>query len=231
MSRIDQPNESHRLPGWVERHRRRLVPCMPAFLLTSLLLFGPTATAASSPWQLLEDLRASLHKAGPTTATFTHTFIAKGFTTGDEESGFFSLWLPRCLRLNYEEPDEKSFLLCEDEVWQWNFGENIGRHFSVDPGQEPGLDLLLVDVARLRERYSASSEKLADGTFEISLSTIRQQGELSAKVRLDPTRNQVLTVEYRNADGDLTRYEIDEYQPLSHTGLFRPPGDMQWIEE
>jgi outer membrane lipoprotein-sorting protein len=204
---------------------------MPAFLLTTLLLFSPTPAAASSPWQLLKDMRTSLHEAGPTTATFTQTYTPAGFSSGDEESGFFSLWLPRCLRWNYEEPDEKSFLLCEDEVWLWNIGEDSGRYKRIDPGQEPGLDLLLVDVARLQERYSASSEKLADGTFEISLSTTPEQGGLSAKINLDPTRNQVIAMEYRDKEGNLTRFEIGEYQPLSHTGLFRPPGDMQWIEE
>ncbi len=199
--------------------------------LAFLLLTCASSVQASSPWELLEAMRNSLREAGPTTATFTQTYIPAGFTSGDQESGHFSIWLPRCLRWNYEEPEGKSFLLCEDEVWFWNIGENVGRHYQIDPGREPGLDLLLVDVAKLRERYTASSARLEDGTFEISLSTGQGADALAAKVRLDPTSDRVLSMEYTDDEGSLTRFDIGDYQALSHTGLFRPPGDLEWTEE
>jgi len=201
--------------------------------LASLTLPRP-APAQGSPWELLEELRAGLEDAGPITGRFTQTYVPAGFSAGDEESGHLSLWLPRCLRWNYEEPQKKSFLLCDNEVYFWNEDEEGGRHYAVDPLQEPGLDLLLVSVSKLRERYVASSERLDDGTAQISLSTPPREdgdGSFSATIQLDPVSHRVVGMEYNDDQGNLTRFEISDYQELSHTALFQPPQGIEWTEE
>lgn len=199
-------------------------------LLLFVLLAAPAT--ASSPWELLEELRSGLEEAGPTTARFVQTYVPAGFESGDEESGFLSLWMPRCLRWNYEEPEPKNFLLCDDEVWAWNPQEDGGRHYVIDPEREPGLDLLLVDVERLRERYVASSDKQEDGTYVISLATPPDDPRsFAAEIRIDPVADRAHGLEYTDAEGNVTRFEIDDYQPLSHTALFNPPADVQWTEE
>lgn len=209
---------------------RTLTRCL---VMTSMV-FGLAlpSSADESPWQLLESLRQSLEDQGPVTGKFQQTYIPAGFSSGDEESGHLSLWLPRCLRWNYEEPQRKSFLLCDEEVHFWNEDDPGGRRYQIQPQEEPGLDLLLVDVARLKERYTANSEKLTDGTYEVSLALPPQTpGRFSAKIHLDPVSHRVLGLEYTDDEGNLTRFTVGDYKKLAHTALFQPPADIEWTEE
>ncbi len=209
-------------------------------LLASLLLaatgFAATPVLATetenSPWVLLETLRSALQKSGPMTGRFTQTYVPAGFETGDRESGHLSIWLPDCLRWNYVEPQAKSFLVCQGEVYFWNEGEVAGRHYKIDPREEPGLDLLLVPVESLRERYVASSQKTKDGGFIISLALPETEaGSFSAEIRLDASRQRLVGLEYTDTEGNLTRFLISEYAQLSHTALFKPPTDIRWTKE
>ena len=202
-----------------------------AFALVSSGL-SPAGAAGESPWDLLVELRQELEEGGPVSGRFLQTYIPAGFQSGDEEQGHLSLWLPRCLRWNYEEPQDKSFLLCETEVWFWNPGETTGRHYQVTPEEEPGLDLLLVDVDRLQERYVASSARLEDGTYEIRLALPPPaEGQWSARIRIDPVARRAVGLEYTDGEGNLTRFDLSDYVKLSHTALFQPPHDLEWTEE
>ncbi|MEM9593009.1 MAG: outer membrane lipoprotein carrier protein LolA [Acidobacteriota bacterium] len=193
---------------------------------------GIRAAGATSPWSLLEDLRSGLETAGPITARFEQTYVPAGFSSGDTESGHLSLWLPDCLRWNYEKPEQKSFLLCKGEVYAWSPQEDGGRHYRIDPSQEPGLDLLLVAVPKLQERYVASSERFDDGTYEIELEVPPDVAEgFSARIRVDPVAERVVALEYTDGEGNKTRFAITGYQDLAHTALFQPPKDIQWTEE
>ncbi len=193
---------------------------------------GARSAHATNPWELLEELRASLMDAGPITGSFHQTYVPAGFSQGDVETGHLSLWLPKCLRWNYEEPQAKHFLLCEDQVWFWNDLEEGGRHYSIEPEEEPGLDLLLVEVAKLKERYVAESSKLDDGTFQIRLATPEgSDSPFRAKINIDPVSDRVVGLEYTDDEGNLTRFKLGDYQSLAHTGLFQPPQDVEWIDE
>ncbi len=186
--------------------------------------------AESSPWTLLENLRNSLQEAGPTTASFVQTYVPAGFDSGDRESGHLSLWLPDCLRWNYA--DGKNFLVCQGEVYAWNEEESGGRRHKIDPREEPGLDLLLVQVENLRERYSAGAEKHRDGGHTIDLATpASEAGSYHAKLEIDRSGKRVTAFEYRDTEGNLTRFEMKDYQNLNHTALFQPPSGVEWTEE
>lgn len=202
------------------------------FATLTLIALSPPAARALSPWELLESLRNDLQGSGPVTGKFEQTYIPAGFTEGDLESGHLSIWLPDCLRWNYEKPFAKSFLLCDGEVYFWNEDESGGRHYQIEPEEEPGLDLLLVEVGKLRERYVASSDKLADGTYQITLALPpgTERG-FSAKIRLEPVSMRISGMEYTDEEGNLTRFEISDYQRLPHTALFKPPPDVEWTEE
>ena len=207
---------------------------LPTLASVALLLaaLAPATVRAVSPWELLESLRDDLQRSGPLTGKFEQTYIPAGFEDGDRESGHLSIWLPDCLRWNYEQPQAKSFLLCGDEVYFWNEDESGGRHYRIEPEEEPGLDLLLVDVTKLRERYVAGSEKLVDGTYEITLALPPEtERAFSAKIHLEPVSMRVVGMEYTDEEGNLTRFEISDYQRLSHTALFQAPRDIEWTED
>ncbi len=203
-----------------------------ALALAGTCVLTAAPAQATSPWELLEKLRIDLQESGPVTGRFEQTYIPAGFNKGDKESGHLSIWLPDCLRWNYEKPLPKNFLLCGDDVHFWNEDESGGRHYKIEPKEEPGLDLLLVEVARLKERYVASSNKLGDGTYEIVLAVPpgAERG-FSAKIRLEPVSKRISSMEYTDDEGNLTRFEISEYQQLRHDALFKAPQNIKWTEE
>ncbi|MEM8931425.1 MAG: outer membrane lipoprotein carrier protein LolA [Acidobacteriota bacterium] len=202
-----------------------------SLLVLSFVLGLAAPAVAESPWALLTELRQGLIDAGPTTARFEQTFLPAGFDDGTTEKGHVSLQLPRCLRWNYTDPEAKHFLLCEDEVWFWNDLDPAGRHYRIDPENEPGLDLLLVDVDRLRERYVAESDQRDDGTWDIRLATPTDAVQpFHATLRVDPVADRMIEFQYTDAEGNQTRFVITDYQPLQHTALFQAPVDIEWTD-
>lgn len=216
--------------------RGRCARLLGGFFLALLLLpllpahtFAQPAAPGQSPWDVLAELRTSLVKAGPITARFEQTYIPAGFSSGDVEKGHFSLWLPDCLRWSYVEPQVKSFLICKREAWAWNEEEEGGRHYQIEPEKEPGLDLLLLDLSGLKDRYSAEGRQLEGGHYEILLSMSKDAKKgVTARVRIDRAMQRVVGLEYRDEDGNTSRFAISEYQSLGHTALFQPPQDIQW---
>lgn len=220
-----------RLQSTYHAHRSSGVsaPLLAALLGASLLVASAAPiAAAASPWQLLEGLREGLRTDGPVAARFVQTYIPAGFEQGDEEQGHLSLWLPSCLRWSYDEG--RSFLVCDGEVHQWNEEEPAGRVFAIDPAEEAGLDLLLLEVSTLQERYVANSEQ-AENASVIDLSMPPGQGSYHARITLDSTGSRVTGFEYVDDEGNRTRFTIADYKSLGHTALFRPPVGLEWARE
>lgn len=202
--------------------------------LTALALLAaqPAAAQEVDPWTVLKDVRQSLVEAGPTGASFTQTFIAAGFSSGDQESGRLALALPDCMRWDYLNPFPKSFLLCGGTVHAWNEGDPTGRRYRVDRKNEPGLDLLLLGVDALKERYRATAKTVEGGRIEVALSPKEKKlAELTdATLTVDPTSQRVVAVSYHDSEGNLTKFEITGYQDLSRQGSFSPPSNIRWLE-
>jgi outer membrane lipoprotein-sorting protein len=190
------------------------------------------APSAADPWSWLARVRRSVVEAGPTIAAFTQTYVPAGFTSGEKETGSLALHLPDCLRWDYQEPYPKGFLLCGDMIHAWNPEDHTGRRYRVDRKNEPGLDLLLLGVDDLKTRYVAATRSLANGQVEIALSPKGKQGELSdASLAIDPGTLRVVEVSYHDREGNLTRFQIGDYRPLSRPGHFSPPPDIRWQEQ
>lgn len=209
--------------------RRKLIRANASVGALLLTLAASPSGAADSPWTLLTHLREALEAAGPVTARFTQTYIPAGFSDGDQETGHLSLLMPDCLRWNYDEG--KSFLICGETVHQWNEDEPGGRIFAVDPAAEPGLDLLLVDVPLLRERYRAESADGEPGALIVLTLPADDGGDLTARIQLDAAGERVTRMEYTDSAGDLSRFEIEAWQALEHEALFKPPVGREWTQE
>lgn len=192
----------------------------------------PQTPQEADPWAVLKNVRQSLVEAGPTGASFVQTFTAAGFSSGDQESGRVALQLPDCMRWDYTNPFPKSFLLCGGTVHAWNEGDQSGRRYRVDRKNEPGLDLLLLGVDQLKERYRATATSILAGRIEIALSPKEKKlAELTdATLTVDPESQRVVAISYHDRDGNLTRFEITGYQDLSRQGSFSPPSNVRWVE-
>lgn len=209
-----------------------------AVLLTALLpatLVSPSASAAEpSPWQTLDDLRTVLVEAGPSRAEFTQTYVPAGFASGERERGAMSLALPECLRWDYEEPYAKTFLLCGDEARYWNPEDNSGRRYSVDREEEPGLDLLMLSVDTLRQRYRATQKVEDDGRVRVTLEPLTDVGSLAEATLTVAAGGQRLSgLTYRDREGNLTRFSMAAPTPLDASpgqpdGVFAAPSGIRW---
>src|SRR5436305_13428026 len=180
----------------------------PHLLLAALALAAlPAFAQEADPWTTLKTVRQSLVEGGPTGADFTQTFTAAGFSSGDKESGRLALSLPDCMRWDYTNPFPKSFLLCGGTVHAWNEGDPTGRRYRVDRKNEPGLDLLLLGVDELKERYRANGQTVAGGKVEIALSPKEAKGDKAktaeltdATLTVDPATRRVTGIAYHERE-------------------------------
>ena len=204
-------------------------------LSTLALAYALAAPAAASEdaWTAIAGLRERLESASPLTAGFTQTFIAAGFSTGDAETGRIWVDLPACLRWDYEGDFPNSFLLCGHLAHGWNHGETSGRRQFLSRGDEPGLDLLRLEVTELRERYSA---RLLEPDGELVAVELTAAEEAASEVRAATLRfaageNGLRSLSYRDVEGNRTRFEFGAYGPVRERGVFTPPADLEWLQD
>ncbi|MFY9824858.1 MAG: outer membrane lipoprotein carrier protein LolA [Thermoanaerobaculia bacterium] len=215
----------------------------PILLLSVLALagrgFAQTAPAGQEvdPWVSLKTVRQSLVEAGPTGASFVQTYIPAGFTSGEKENGKLALALPDCLRWDYTAPYPKSFLICGGVLYAWNEEDKTGRRYRVDRKKEPGLDLLLLGVDELKDRYRATGKAVEGGRVEIALTPkdskdkAKTSALTDATLTVDPATKRVTGIAYHDREGNLTRFEIAGYEDLPRQGRFTPPNGIKWEEQ
>lgn len=195
---------------------------------------GAAATdpaGAADPWEALAQARRRLAAAGPTTAQFEQTYVPAGFSSGERETGRLALALPDCLRWDYDEPYPKSFLLCDGVLHYWNAADGTGHRQRIDSRNEPGLDLLLLSVDALAERYQATAESGDAGRLLLHLEPRRElQAIRQATLALEPATGRVLALEYADREGNQTRFALSGYDPLTTPDLFTPPAEIAWEE-
>lgn len=233
----------------MRRHALHLLGPIAAILFLGLSLGSPSAGQPPAPddvaWQTLAAVRDSLTAAGPTRASFTQTFIPAGFSTGDRETGTLALHLPDCLRWDYAEPYPKAFLLCGSSAHLWNPEDGTGRRYAVDRETEPGLDLVLLGIEELKDRYRIDSDGPNEGAettpdegdrgkelLSIHLTPLAETGPITgATLQVDRETNRLAGLSYTDDEGNLTRFEIEGYRSLEEAGVFSPPRDIDWTEE
>jgi len=214
------------------RHPRKLSSAASALLLCALAIGGGTAARAADEWEHLRALRERLQASeGIQVVDFVQTFVPSGFSTGERESGRMSLSLPHCLRWDYSTPYEKSFLVCGEHAYFWNSGDRAGRRFTVDPENEPGLDLLRLQVEELSARYSAAVVRDQPDFVELEIEPKAETSHpiQSAKITLNPAAGRLTSVTYRDREGNTTRFELSGHRPTNEAS-FAPP-DLDWQEE
>lgn len=209
---------------------------IPLILACLLLLAIPVPSPAedASAWSVLDEARRSLADAGPEGAAFVQTYVPAGFSSGEEESGRLAFRLPDCLRWDYAEPYPKSFLLCGERVWSWNPEDRRGQTSELDPAAQPGLDLLLLPVEALSERYDAEAEAVGDGRVAVRLEPragMAGRTELTgATLVVDTANDRLVEVSYSDQEGNRTTFRISAYESLAERGVFEAPEGISWEE-
>ncbi|MEO8277061.1 MAG: outer membrane lipoprotein carrier protein LolA [Thermoanaerobaculia bacterium] len=222
-----------------------------AFLLLGGAIYGlsPASAAAPAPapapapsdtakpsagidaWQALTRMRLDLGAAGTLAANFTQTFVPAGFSTGDEESGRVALDLPDCLRWDYASPYPKSYLLCGSELHTWVTGEPQGERAHVEAREEAGLDLLLLPVDRLKERYTAAAKAETGGRIAVELVPNAAPSRiLEATLIFDRSTERPTSLAYRDRDGNRTDFRFAAFALVDDDSLFTAPTNIVWQE-
>lgn len=195
-----------------------------------VLLLTAGALWADNPWAALEELRQALEADGPLHASFEQTFLPAGFRSGgDKEHGQLAISLPQCLRWDYQAPYPKSFLLCDNLAWYWSPDESSGQRYPIEQQETPGLDFFLMRTEDLRLRYNAEGERLADGSFSIRLLPVEPTEDVvEATVRLAADHRRVLSLTFRDAEGNHTQFVLRGYERGTKAGTFAPPAGIDW---
>lgn len=182
------------------------------------------------PWTWLQEARDALATA-PLSASFTQAFRPAGFSGEDSESGHLHLDLPSCVRWDYLEPFAKSYLMCDEIVYVWNEGESSGRRFAIRAAEQPGIDLMTLQVDLLRDRYEAKVVAVADDQTELTLEPLEPESDLlSASVVLDSADRRPIRIEYTDRQGNRTRFDIEGYASSDDPNHFEPPAEIEWLE-
>jgi outer membrane lipoprotein carrier protein len=215
------------------RPLRAIVP----FALAAVLALGgaaPSFAEDGSAWQVLDAARKSLAASGAERADFVQRYVPAGFSSGEEESGRIAFRLPDCLRWDYREPYPKSFLVCGERVYSWNPEDRRGQTAPVDRKNQPGLDLLLLPVDELSERYDATAEPAGDGRVTVHLSPRAEMADRTeltdATLVVDTRADRLVEVSYQDREGNRTTFEITGYKGLKDRGLFERPEGISWEE-
>ncbi len=204
---------------------------VPVGALGVALLLCVAPLQAEDAWTVIERFRSHLEDRSPFSAKFDQTYLPEGFSTGETESGRFSLSLPECLRWDYDDPFPKSFILCGDVFHYWNADERDGHSEEIDALSQPGLDLLLLDFSELRQRYLAESVVEREGSLEIVLKPV-EPNELAveATLVLESPELDLIELSYVDEVGNRTTFRISDYREGLEHGTFNPPEDVEWVE-
>ena len=201
-----------------------------AATLLTLALPVAAAAAATDAWSVLDRAREQMHAKGPQLWSFEQTYLPSGFDRGEQESGRVALDLPKCVRWDYDDPYPKSFLLCDKTLWSWSSGDPAGHVYELDEAQ-PGLDLLLLAVPDLTQRYDASAQAAGELT---RVQLVPKQGKgaalRDAAIRVDKS-GQLSELTYRNAQGDRTTFRFSNRRELKGKDVFSAPTDLKWQKE
>lgn len=201
----------------------------------------PATGAGTDPWEVLAEYRRSLAEAGPQRWSFEQTYLPAGFEEGERETGTVRVDLPRCVRWDYHDPFPKSFLLCDALLYSWTPGDPLGHVWIVDEEAQAGLDLLRIEVSRLRSRYEAeiaAGEGTGEGEAEGRAVTLRlvPRPDVSGTLRdveleVAPEQGRILSLGYSDTEGNRTTFEFSDPAPAEGRLPFIPPADVQWERE
>jgi outer membrane lipoprotein-sorting protein len=195
------------------------------------LLMPTTTQAQVDPWSQMQALKDRL-VGERVSADFVQTFLPAGFSSGDEEAGVMHLSIPDCLRWDYQQPYQKSYLICGQEAYTWNAEEPQGRRFLLESDSEPGLDFLRLRIEALESRYSVVPETLNDNVLKIVFKPLDPDHSLvQATVILDMQTHLLSRLLYEDLEGNQTRFDVSNYRPISGSDPFDLPPNTEWLEQ
>ncbi len=200
-----------------------------AFFFGAGVLPAQAQNEVTSAWDALTAARNVLDQT-PRRIPFEQRFIPAGFDSGDLETGVASFNLPDCVRWDYQEPDPRSYLLCGNQAWTWNEGEDSGRHLKLDENESGVFELWLSPLAQLRAKYDAELIPINDGYRAIRVTPKADATFGKAEIVIDRRSGLPIRFQYSDLEDSNTVFEFAEAEIIDDTTAFRPP-DYQWIDD
>jgi chaperone LolA len=166
-------------------------------------------------------------------ASFTHRFTAKGFKTGQVESGTVVFGaLPR-MRWSYTSPEKKLFVFDGTTSWFYVPADKQATQGRITEASKRELPFLLLGDPAARDRAFIVKQQNRGKTIVTTL----QPREKSARVRnvsvtIAPSTNLIQRIEYTDRDGNHTSFDFSGYHKRAASAdlfTFAPPAGVQVV--
>ncbi len=234
MSRISPPDGSafHARPG------RLFAPAWAtAAALICIFLAVPDGARAKGP-TIDDDLRA-IEKAfganGCRETGFVQTYIPNGFATGRGQSGRLVLRPPEKIRFEYAEPKGRLFALSGSTVAIVDPASKTVTKRKIAAEEKARYPLF--DLAAGRRPAGFRLERnMVEGDLRLEATPIEPKDEIAwGAVFLSKDRKSVRRLEWKDAEGNLNRFDLADLRPLADCSdaLFSPatPGGFRANDE
>ena len=108
----------------------------------------------------------------------------------------------------------------------------LPKRLEIGSDSDPGLDLMRLDLATLRERYEVEALGTEDGELQVVLHPLLENFHLvQATLSLANQGERLGAVSFRDREGNLTTFNFTDYQALDDPGLFSPPENLEWMDD
>ena len=195
-------------------------------LVTPALVAAAPQAPAIDPWRALTELRLHLAASGALGAKFRQSYVPAGFATGDEETGRVALALPDWLDALLALPLPADF----SQPWI-SVRMQQGERLHVEARDEAGLDLLLLPVEQLQERYRAVAKVAAGGAIDVELVPTDPGSRIAqAQITFDLASQRPTALAYRDRDGNRSSFRFEAFESVGDATLFTPPSTLIWKE-
>ena len=171
-------------------------------------------------------------RAGAAAGRLHADLLPAGFTSGENESGRGSRSsLPDCLRWDYAEPYPKSFLLCGARAYSWDEGEPRASAATSTRARAGPRPAAAARSTSSRERYPATQPRAAATTRARARRRSGRKPRSRPRPRPRPGGERPTALDYRDREGNLTRFELRRLaraRSRRRRRPFSPPPAIDW---
>lgn len=185
----------------------------------------PTSHADAQPEILLQEAVAA---TAWHSASFKHVFTLHGTDQKVVESGRVTFGQLPQMRWQYLAPEEKTFVFDGRTSWLYVPAERQVSVHQLTDSERSQLPFLLLEDAEAAKRDFHLSSSSKGGALRLSLTPRGDQSVRSLELSIDPASKRIRVFEYLDLEGNLTRFEFDEFRKVQRdSSQFRfeaPPG-------
>jgi len=168
-----------------------------------------------------------------TEAQFTHSFTPKGFKNAQVETGTVIFGKLPAMRWTYSKPEAKTWVFDGTRFWFYVPADKQVTVGDVDDERKRELPFLLIGDPAARNKYFVVNEARRGNTIVTTFQPRDKNSQIrTATVASNAASHVIVSIEYTDRDGNLTRFAFSGYHPAqvsSNTFTFVAPAGVQVV--